>query len=621
MRHLIQKYTLFLVQGLAMTLILSQQAYSQVPTHSQKFCSNLPIVIATLAKDNKSFPIVHRDTPEEMEDSKAKREVMLTIFDNNPTDALNGEINCIADNSENIDATMHYRGSSSLDFPKHQFGVKLSTPWKPKSNPSLKTENFLGMPYGGKSWIFSAEQANLDGTYLRNTLSFHLQNEFGKLMQTNKAWGPRTRFFELFLNQGYKLYVLPVLPGEADQSYMNAFIYIEGQANPTLYYRHADSGKTQLDVIKIDNIDQFKQAILKPMEFYKDGNLVRKYTERYLTEKEIKQFVSSSYTPPKKELDIKNDYAGLYVVAEAIQFSDSRVNPDPNSPSLLYKIDQPSAKACEIPVFDSVTNQTFVVYDEQGIKLVGNDKCKQTLPDFWPNAFSLWSKSVKSLQPTQETITINGRPQIALIQTDEDSFAISFLLNEFIKDPDGYNRNTYFYQSLTKGVPVDNLTMFAGPLWDKNLGYDLHLPPADFPGTGGYMPPDDSIYKGTTGWTFNVKHDFWKDVFKRPSVQGKICQYWSKAKANNILTDSAMTQFLNQKTDWIKKSGGMKNTPIERDCDRYFPNTECAKQYQAKVKLLTDYINGRLQWMNNQLGNTEKECQENMKRIFGDTKK
>jgi len=144
----------FSIKIFVLVFILPHFAYSQAPTHSQKFCSNLPIVIATLNAESLSFPIIHND-PEELEKSKAKREVSLSIFDNNSNDEMKCEMNCIADNSENIDAIMHYRGSSSINFPKHQFGVKLSTPWKQKSNPTLKTENFLGMPYGGKSWILA----------------------------------------------------------------------------------------------------------------------------------------------------------------------------------------------------------------------------------------------------------------------------------------------------------------------------------------------------------------------------------------------------------------------------------------------------------------------------------
>jgi len=436
-------------------------------------------------------------------------------------------------------------------------------------------------------------------------------------MQTNKMWGPRTRFFELFLNQGYKLYVLPTLPSEGDQSRVNAFIYTTQGINPKLYYRHADNGKLEVDEVKIDDLGKFKQQILKTMEFYQNGNLI-KLTERYLTEKDIKEYVSSSYVPSKKELDTKNDYAGLYVVAEAIQFSDSRVNPDQNPLSMMYKIDQESSNPCDTMVFDDITNIHFRVYDYQHIPFPKDAKCKLPLPDVWSKGFGFWSKSVKSLQPTRETVKIDNRFHVLDIKTDEDSFAISFLLNEFIKDPDGYNRNTFFYQTLNTSEPVGALTMYSGPLWDKNLGYDLNLPPDKFPGTGGYMPPA-SIYKGTSGWTFNVKHGFWKDVFKNPSVQGKICQYWSKAQIN-ILNDQTIKEFLKKKSDWITHTDNGMKSAVERDCERYFPNTSgwCdTRLYDEKVKMLTDYVTGRLQWMNSQLGNSENECRKNIKKYVG----
>src|SRR6476659_5081957 len=131
------------------SLFLSTSLYAQSAPSEFKFCSHLPIVIATL-KDQ-PFPPVDMKDPES---SKSKRTVSLKIFDANPGDSIHQKLNCVSDPSENIDATMHYRGSSSLGFPKHQFGVKLSSSWNPSKNPSLKTKNFLGMPYGGKSWIY-----------------------------------------------------------------------------------------------------------------------------------------------------------------------------------------------------------------------------------------------------------------------------------------------------------------------------------------------------------------------------------------------------------------------------------------------------------------------------------
>ncbi len=129
------------------------------------------------------------------------------------------------------------------------------------------------------------------------------------------------------------------------------------------------------------------------------------------------------------------------------------------------------------------------------------------------------------------------------------------------------------------------------------------------------MPPADSIYRTANGWTFGVKFGFWKDAFKRPSVQNKICFYWARAKNHSSLTEPGINYFLDQKISWISKP--VKNsTPIERDCSRYFPNTQCAGQYNAKVALLKKYIKDRLIWMSDNLGDNETVCRANIDKIF-----
>jgi CotH kinase protein len=476
-----------------------------------KFCSHLPVVVVRLT--DKPFPVVDMNDPIA---SKAKRTVALTVYDDNPNDDANGKLNCTtaATAGAEIKAVMHYRGSSSLGFPKHQFSVKLN-----------EETRFLGMPFGGKSWIFSAEQPNLDGTYLRNSLSFYLQNQFTQLMpEESKTWGPRTRFFELFIQ------------------------------NPD---------------------------------------------------------------------EVTPQYAGLYVVDEAIEFNKNRINVNKKTPAILYKIDQPSAKECDITVRDTVTNETFIVDDTKGIDLVPQDdkKCKFDLPGFWPEAFSYWSSAVKTDGPYTEIVKVNGNDQKILVKTDPDSFAVTFLLNEIIKDPDGYNRNTFFYQ-VYDAAKDNSLTMFSGPLWDKNLGYDLKLPQAQFPVTGGYMGYG-TPYSGTDGWTFKIKYQFWKDVLRDPEVQKKICYYWTEGRTKNILTKDAILKFIDDKTKWIDKHAGdgSTNSPVQRDCQRYFPNTQCYTEFNSKpgitskIDLLNSYMTGRMDWLTEQLGTTNEECFSKIRNI------
>lgn len=78
---------------------------------------------------------------------------------------------------------MHVRGGSTRTNLKHQYSVKVKGTTS-DDNP------FMQMPYGGKDWVFNAPGV-VDLTYIRNVLTFSLQNAMGQ-------WAPRTKYFEMF---------------------------------------------------------------------------------------------------------------------------------------------------------------------------------------------------------------------------------------------------------------------------------------------------------------------------------------------------------------------------------------------------------------------------------------
>jgi hypothetical protein len=81
----------------------------------------------------------------------------------------------------------NYRGSSSLGFPKRQFGVRLIDDFGENRN-----EPVLGMP-SENNWIMSAPYD--DKTLIRNAIAYQLSRDMGR-------YAPRTRFVELFLHDG-----------------------------------------------------------------------------------------------------------------------------------------------------------------------------------------------------------------------------------------------------------------------------------------------------------------------------------------------------------------------------------------------------------------------------------
>lgn len=81
----------------------------------------------------------------------------------------------------------NYRGTSSLSFPKKQFGVRLID-----DDGRNRNERVLGMP-SENNWIMSAPWD--DRSLIRNAVAYQVSRDMGR-------YAPRTRFVELFLHSG-----------------------------------------------------------------------------------------------------------------------------------------------------------------------------------------------------------------------------------------------------------------------------------------------------------------------------------------------------------------------------------------------------------------------------------
>ncbi|MFO8029025.1 MAG: CotH kinase family protein [Cyclonatronaceae bacterium] len=84
-------------------------------------------------------------------------------------------------------SSSNYRGSSSLMFPKKQFGVRLID-----DEDENRNEPILGLP-SENNWIMYAPYD--DRTLIRNAVAYQLSSDMGH-------YAPRTRFVELFLHDG-----------------------------------------------------------------------------------------------------------------------------------------------------------------------------------------------------------------------------------------------------------------------------------------------------------------------------------------------------------------------------------------------------------------------------------
>jgi len=148
------------------------KVYIQLHPDVADFDSNLPLVIVNQFDD-----ILH---PE----GHYRSTVYFSVIDRD----RDGRARLLTDELHlHSRSESNYRGTSSLAFPKKQFGVRLID-----DEDENRNEPLLGLP-AENNWIMHAPWD--DRTLIRNAIAYQVSSDMGR-------YAPRTRFVELFLHDG-----------------------------------------------------------------------------------------------------------------------------------------------------------------------------------------------------------------------------------------------------------------------------------------------------------------------------------------------------------------------------------------------------------------------------------
>ena len=148
------------------------RVYIQLHSNVADFDSNLPLVIV-----NQFDNVMHSE-------GHYRSTVHFSVIDLDD----DGRARLLTDDLHLHSRTSsNYRGSSSLSFPKKQFGVRLID-----DEDENRNEPILGLP-SENNWIMHAPYD--DRTLIRNAVAYQLSSDMGR-------YAPRTRFVELFLHDG-----------------------------------------------------------------------------------------------------------------------------------------------------------------------------------------------------------------------------------------------------------------------------------------------------------------------------------------------------------------------------------------------------------------------------------
>ena len=299
------------------------------------------------------------------------------------------------------------------------------------------------------------------------------------------------------------------------------------------------------------------------------------------------------YAPRTKlcEVILNGSYIGVYVLMERIKVNPGRVTIDPLNES------------------DTLDNQLTGGYILKVDKTTAGGVIAWTspytaqAPSTGPMYFQMHDPDISALHPLQlnyihtyvdQWETVLKSPTFADPQTgfraysDELSFIDYLLINELSKNVDGYRISTFLHKKRFS----EGGKLYAGPLWDYNLGW----------GNANYCQGGQ-----TSGWEINFNsvcsgngpnmNPFWFNRMLQDSTfANNVNCRWTDLRSS-ILSDTSLIHY-------IDSMANMLSVPAARNYNRWpilgvyvWPNNYVGNTYQEEITYMKNWILARTAWM------------------------
>lgn len=293
---------------------------------------------------------------------------------------------------------------------------------------------------------------------------------------------------------------------------------------------------------------------------------------------------------------VKNDeYMGVYILMEKIKEDDDRVNisklnedeisGDDLTGGYIIKIDKAEGEQTAGWYSNYPSENGFDIFyqyhDPDGEELVQEQK--KYIQDEIRNFESVMKSSEYANPQTGYSYFINV-----------NSFIDYFLLNELTHNIDSYRLSTYLY----KDKDSDDKKIYAGPVWDYNLGF----------GNANYYQGWKTdkwildIYKNDGGF----KHDYfqppfwWRKLWKEPNLRIQAENRWEQLR-QTIFSKSSLFARIDSIANLLDEAKHRNFQRWSNVLGHYiWPNPsgyEERTSYQAEINYLKYWINDRIDWM------------------------
>ena len=294
------------------------------------------------------------------------------------------------------------------------------------------------------------------------------------------------------------------------------------------------------------------------------------------------------------ELLVNDEYQGIYLVAEKIKRDKNRVN--------IAKLDSDDLAG------DSLTGGYIIKLDKTtGATADGWESPYFSLPGGWQRPFYQYHvPKPEDIRPEQRQYIQQWMtafedamygPQFATPgigypkYLDVPSFIDFTLINEIAKNVDGYRLSTFLY----KDRDSQNPHLFAGPVWDFNIGFGNVNYCAGDSYQGWAMDFNDQC--GSDNW---VIHFWWTKMWEDPAYRAQLTQRWKMLRSADF-TDAKVMGIIDSLVSIVQpaQQRNFKRWPILQEW--VWPNAFCCGAYSAHVQYFRNWVLNRLHWMDDSM--------------------
>lgn len=298
------------------------------------------------------------------------------------------------------------------------------------------------------------------------------------------------------------------------------------------------------------------------------------------------------------EVVLNNEYIGVYVLLEKVKRDNERVDIKKLEPTDITGDALTGGYIFKIDKWDGENNDgwnsTYLPFPQSQYQIYYQyhypkpDEIVQAQKEYIQNKIFQYETVMNFSVNIADSL--NGYPKFL----DVDSFVDFVIINEAAKNVDGYRLSTYLYKDRDSRNPK----IFAGPVWDFNLGF----------GNADY-------YEGwmTEGWQLQYLSDYnnmqwesylipnwWNKLFDDESFSNKVFARWQLVK-NSVFNTQQVFHYIDSLTILLdeSKTRNFEKWPVLGQW--IWPNYFVGQTYEQEISYLKSWIAERIEWMSNNM--------------------